>query len=114
MASFTFFELHTPDLQRAKAFYGELFQWKFNDLDLPGPKFALAEEGGPLSGAMMEDARPFWLNYVTVDDAVEAGKKAERLGGKILRERTVVPGAGAFVVVADPLGAPMALWEACK
>jgi len=111
--SFEYFELHTPNLETAKSFYGELFNWRFKDLDIPGKRYALSEGNG-LQGGLMEDERPFWLNYVTVDNVEKAGQMAQRLGGKVLRPRTEVPGEGAFVVIADPSGAPLALWEQAK
>jgi uncharacterized protein len=111
--SFGYFELHTPKLENAKSFYGELFNWRFKDLDIPGTRYALSEGNG-LQGALMEDELPFWLNYVTVDNVEQAGQKAQRLGGKVLRTRTEVPGEGAFVVIADPSGARLALWEQAK
>lgn len=111
--SFGFFELHTPNLDKAKAFYGEMFNWRFKDFNMPGPRYALSEGNG-LPGGAMEDEKPFWLNYVTVENCEQAGQKAQRLGGRVIRARTEVPGEGAFVVIADPLGAPMALWEQAK
>ena len=114
MPTFSFFELHTPDLDRAKAFYGALLDWKFDDLPMPGPRFALATQGGALSGGMREDPRPSWLNYVTVEDCSRAAERARALGATLVQPRTEVPGAGAFVVIADPLGATFALWEEAR
>jgi predicted enzyme related to lactoylglutathione lyase len=90
-----------------------MFNWRFKDLDIPGVRYALSEGNG-LQGALMEDETPFWLNYVTVDNVEQAGQKAQRLGAKVLRTRTEVPGEGAFVVIADPSGARLALWEQAK
>ena len=111
--SFQYFELHTPNFENSKTFYGEMFNWRFKDLDLPGGRYALSEGNG-LQGGLMQDERPFWLNYVTVDNVEQAAQKAQRLGGKVLVTRTEVPGKGAFIVIADPSGARLALWEEAK
>jgi len=111
--SFGFFELHTPNFEKAKSFYSELLNWRFKDLDIPGQRYSLSEGNG-LQGGMAQDDKPFWLNYVTVDNLDQSAQKAQRLGAKVLRARTEVPGEGAFVVIADPLGAPLALWEQAK
>ena len=111
--SFGYFELHTLNFDKAKAFYGELFNWRFKDLDIAGKRYGFSEGNG-LQGGLIEDEKPFWLNYVTVENLEQSAQKAQRLGAKILRTRTEVPDAGAFVVIADPAGAPLALWEEKK
>jgi len=111
--SFGYFELHTPNFEKAKSFYGELLNWRFKDVDIPGMQYALSDGNG-LQGGMIPDDKPFWLNYVTVDNLDQTAQKAQRLGAKVLRARTEVAGEGAFVVIADPLGAALALWEQAK
>ena len=34
---FVHLELNTPDLAKAKEFYGTLFGWKFDDMDMGAP-----------------------------------------------------------------------------
>jgi predicted enzyme related to lactoylglutathione lyase len=108
--SFSFFELHTPDMKKAKEFYGGLFNWRFKDLAATGAPYALAEGGG-LQGGIMVDERPMWLTYVSVEDLATSAEKAQKLGGRVLQGRTVVKGHGSFVVIADPAGVPLALWQ---
>ena len=110
MSTFSFFELHTPDVERARAFYGALFGWKFEPVSKLGPQLLLSTTEGH-AGALLQDARNHWLNYITVPDCLASAAKVKELGGKILGEKVTIPDAGAFVVVADPSGTPFALWQ---
>ncbi|WP_390624057.1 VOC family protein [Fodinicola feengrottensis] len=55
--------------------------------------------------------RPQWTPYAAVQNLDKAAERVRELGGKILRERTEVAG-GTLVVVEDPTGASLVLWEA--
>jgi uncharacterized protein len=57
------------------------------------------------------DARPYWLNYVRVEDTVKMTAKVVALGGRVLVEPWVDRHGGKVAVVADPLGAPFGLLE---
>jgi predicted DNA-binding transcriptional regulator YafY len=52
-SAISYFELHTPDPSRAQAFYGELFNWKFKELAIPGQQYFEVLSGGELPGGMM-------------------------------------------------------------
>ena len=110
---FVHVELLTTDVARAKAFYGELFDWKLEDL--PGMDYTLIDVGEGTGGGMMKTMQPgspsSWLAYVQVDDAVVATEKARTLGATICREVTEIPGVGWFSVITDPTGATLALWQ---
>ena len=77
----------------AKSFFGEL---------LGGGIRALSEQerGVP----------PSWLPYFTVDNAENAARGAERLGGRTLMPTTHIR-IGRFAVIADPQRAMFALFE---
>ncbi|HEX4381762.1 MAG TPA: VOC family protein [Myxococcales bacterium] len=115
-SSFCYSELHTRDLARAKVFYAELFGWKFKDLPIPGMQYSMLDTGdGEPNGAMADqDAPPFWLSYVSVDDVIQATERAVKLGAKVLTTKTEVKDAGWFAVLDDPTGARLALWEPVK
>ena len=49
----TYFELHTADLARAQAFYGQLFSWKIEDLKLPHVPYFDLKTGSPLGGGSL-------------------------------------------------------------
>jgi predicted enzyme related to lactoylglutathione lyase len=115
MAGVSYIELHTTDVEKARGFYGELFGWKFSATPLK-PRYDMIETGAAHGGGILEEKEGsgYWLQYITVDDLDASAKKAERLGGKLLKGATVVQDAGRFAIVADPTGAPFALWEIQK
>ncbi|MBL8952328.1 MAG: VOC family protein [Myxococcaceae bacterium] len=110
MHNVNYVELHTTNVDQARGFYGELFGWKFNTLS-PAPRYddIVADQ----KGGLMEEAQGsgYWLQYIDVADVTASAKKAEKLGGKVLKQKTEVPGAGWFAIVADPGGATFALWQ---
>jgi uncharacterized protein len=105
-----YIELHTPDLDKARAFYGEMFGWSFKTA--PGPmRYDELDTHGGIKGGAMPEQTPFWLQYIDVPDLDGAAAKAQRLGAKLLKGRTEVPGHGVFAVLTDPTGATFALWQ---
>ncbi len=109
-------ELHTGDTEKAKAFYGGLFDWNFQETPGDGPPYTfiqMGEEGGGGLTSMPTQAnpQPHWLPYIGVDDLDASTAKARELGAKINEENVPVPGFGRFTIVTDPTGAEIALWE---
>jgi hypothetical protein len=114
---FVHVELSTTDVAKAKAFYGSLFDWKLEDVPMgPGDTYTLIKVGEGTGGGMMKQPAPgaqsAWLVYVLVDDVRAATAKARSLGARVLQDVAAVGDMGSFSVIADPTGAPLALWEA--
>jgi predicted enzyme related to lactoylglutathione lyase len=111
---FVHVELNTPDLKQAQAFYGEMFGWQFNDMDM-GPNgiySTFMPDKGPGGGMVSMAGRPpAWLTYIGVDDIDEATEKAKSLGANVTMDVTEIPGTGWMSVMFDPTGAPVALFE---
>lgn len=110
MHKVSYIELHTKNVDQAKGFYGELFGWKFQSLPMT-PRYEAME--GAQSGGILEESAGsgYWLQYIDVEDVTASAKKAEKLGGKVLKPKTEVPDMGWFAVVQDPAGASFALWQ---
>ncbi|HEY3482140.1 MAG TPA: VOC family protein [Streptomyces sp.] len=108
MRPFVFFDVRTTDVDGSKRFFGELLGWLTS-----GP--LLTADGAPWGGltelAPGDDRAPQWLPYAPVSDVDAAAAKAVQLGGKVVRERTDLP-VGSLVVVTDPGGAAMVLFQA--
>jgi predicted enzyme related to lactoylglutathione lyase len=106
-------ELNTTDVDKAKAFYGKLFDWKLEDV--PNASYTMIRVGEGTGGGLMKNPIPgapsFWLAYVLVDDIEAATKKAKSLGATIMKDASEVMGFGWFSVIADPTGAHLALWK---
>jgi predicted enzyme related to lactoylglutathione lyase len=113
---FVHVELSTTDLEKARAFYGKLFDWKLEDVPMgPSGTYTLIGVGEGTGGGMMKHPMPgepsTWLAYVLVDDVRAATDEARALGATIAKDVTEVPGAGWFSIIVDPTGATLGLWK---
>jgi predicted enzyme related to lactoylglutathione lyase len=111
--TFSWVDLSTSDAEAAKAFYGALFGWEFEDMPVgEGMTYTMARKGGKDVAALSQgDEPPHWNNYVTVESADDAAARAEELGGTVLAPAFDVLDSGRMAVVQDPTGAILAVWE---
>jgi predicted enzyme related to lactoylglutathione lyase len=114
---FIHIELSSTDVDKAKAFYGKLFNWKLEDMPM-GDGFVYTMigvgddgTGGGMMKQMMPGAPSFWLPYVDVDDIQAATKQAKSLGATVMKDVTEIPDMGFFSVITDPTGAALGLWQ---
>jgi predicted enzyme related to lactoylglutathione lyase len=105
-------ELHTGDLQRARAFYAQLCDWRPDRVDTRHGSYLTLELGGGLGGGIVECAteRPLWLPYVEVTEIAQATDRARDLGAAVLLEAREGP-AGWRSVVATPAAGEIAFWQ---
>jgi uncharacterized protein len=114
---FVHVELHTSDLKRAKEFYGKLFDWKLEDVPMPGGSgsYTMIQPGSGTAGGMTAHqapgAPPHWLAYVGVDDVRASTRKAKELGAKVVQDVMEVGDIGTMSVITDPTGATLAMWQ---
>jgi uncharacterized protein len=113
---FVHVELNTTDLPKAKTFYGSLFGWTLQDIDMGGGhNYTMIGVGDGTGGGMMTHPLPgapsAWLAYVGVDDLRAATEKARSLGAKVMREPMEVMDAGWLSIIIDPTGAALGLWQ---
>ena len=123
--AFVHVELNTTDVDKAKKFYGQLFDWKLEDVSMgsggppglvaSGGKYTVIKPGKGTGGGMLKQGAPgapsSWLAYVEVEDVPAATQKAKALGAKIMLDVTEVPGAGWMSIITDPTGATLGLWK---
>jgi uncharacterized protein len=105
-------ELHTGDLARARAFYGDLCSWPTEQIDARGGSYLALELGNGLGGGIVECATPrsLWLPYVEVTDVGDATDRARLLGASVLLEPREGP-VGWRSVVGTPVGGEIAFWQ---
>jgi predicted enzyme related to lactoylglutathione lyase len=113
---FVHVELNTTDLEQAKKFYGQLFDWKLEDVAMgPTGRYTMIKPGQGTGGGMLKHPVPgepsSWLAYVEVDDVAAATKKAKSLGATIELDVTDMHGAGWMSIIVDPTGATLGLWK---
>ncbi len=112
---FVHVELVTTDVVKAKSFYGKLFKWELEDVDMGDMTYTLIKVGEGTGGGLMKNPMPdghsMWIAYVKVANVKAATKKAKSLGAKVKKDVTKVKGAGSLSIITDPTGAMLGLWE---
>jgi predicted enzyme related to lactoylglutathione lyase len=113
---FVHVELHTADLEKAKAFYGKLFDWKLEDVPMGPMSYTMIGVGQGTGGGMVHETAPgapsSWLAYTIVDDIKSSTEKAKSLGAKVIQDVTEVADMGWMSLIVDPTGARLGLWQA--
>ena len=112
-------ELLTSDPDQAAAFYGGLFGWRAEAMNMGdlGDYTTFHTGGGrPAAGMMpiqpeMGPVPPHWLVYFAVADCAATRDKAAGLGARILVPPTEIPGMGIFSVLQDPVGAVFGIYQ---
>jgi predicted enzyme related to lactoylglutathione lyase len=109
MVQLGYFTIDTLDIEKAKAFYGALFGWKFDDA-ASSPTYAHVAESNPAFGlTKVERVKDFTHLYFRVDDVDALCARATELGGK-----AAVPSdsaSGRSAVVCDDQGVSFNLWR---
>lgn len=115
-------DLATPDTEAARAFYGALFGWTFDEqpADDNGATYVIANNAGRAASGLMKlsdemaasGMPPAWSTYMTVADLDAAAGRVEAAGGAVMQPPMDVMEAGRMAVCADPAGAVFCLWEA--
>jgi uncharacterized protein len=112
---FVHVELMSTNVGKAKAFYGKLFDWKLEDMEMGDMTYTMIKVGEGTGGGLMKNPMPDavskWVAYVNVDDLRAATAKAKSLGATVIKDQVEVEGAGSFSIITDPTGAMLGLWE---
>jgi len=116
---FVWFELMTNDVEKAKAFYSELFGWKIEGVDMGGFTYHMAKNGengvGGLMALQEKDKMPSsWMAYLSVPDVDAFAKKVTAAGGNVVVAPQDIHKVGRFAVVVDPQGAAFSLFKSAE
>ena len=107
------FEFMVNDTDKAKAFYGKIFDWKFEDV----PNYTMIDTGDGPKGGMMKkpDSAPHCsLNvYFVVEGIDGALDRVKAAGGNVVIGRTEIE-VGSWAMFVDPDGIPVGLFEPKK
>ncbi len=118
--TFSWVDLATPDPEGAKRFYADLLGWDHEDMPVgDGQVYTMARLGGRAVAGIYSQPEDqlqagipsSWLSHVTVGDVDAAAARASELGGTALAAPFDVLEAGRMAVLADPQGAPFAVWQ---
>lgn len=114
VGSFIWCELATSDLDKAKAFYSDVFGWGWGGSD----EYAEAKvDGRSIAGALSRPADipaevpDSWLVYFGSADVDSDAKKAAGLGAVVRVPPRDIPNTGRFSVLTDPQGAAFAIFK---
>ena len=117
MGRLSHFEITADDPERAAGFYRKAFGWEFQDWGGPF-KYLLASTGPKdqigIDGAIMDrgDYKQAVINTITVDSWEEGAQAVSGAGGKVLMEKTPVPGQGYFAYCHDTEGNVFGIFQA--
>lgn len=103
------FEVLGKNPGKLRAFYGELFNWKFKMAEVPEMDYGMTDKAdtGVGGGIGKAPEGPGWSTfYVQVKDIRASVARAQELGGKVLMPVMKIP-EGEIAVVADPEGHPV-------
>lgn len=119
------FEIPTKDLNRAKAFYGDIFGWKL--MDMPAMHYTIVQtvevddkqipkESGAINGGMTADDKTAKGPVIVIDvpSIDEYIKKIEAAGGKVVAPKVHVGDMGYYARFEDPEGNVVGIWENIK
>ena len=108
-------ELMVRDVEKAKAFYTAVFDWKITDMGMGG--YWQIDAGRAPGGGMM--AKPpqaphcALSQYFLVDNIDETLKKVAAAGGRVVVPRTEISNEiVSFAMFTDPDGIAVSIFEA--
>jgi predicted enzyme related to lactoylglutathione lyase len=101
-------DLISPDVPASAQFYGDLFDWKIEEIPGAEGQYWSIANGGRPNGGMMPmppGTHPAWNLYFAVDDVDATAARARELGGATIMGPDDVPNGGRFAVIRDPQNA---------
>jgi predicted enzyme related to lactoylglutathione lyase len=113
----TWFELNVLDMERAKAFYGAVFQVEFQDMSSPEMAywcFPMDNDRVGAGGALMqmagcEPGKGGTLVYFSCEDCAIEESRVVPAGGTVCRQKMAIGEFGFISVVIDTEGNPIGL-----
>lgn len=109
MVQLGYFTLDTGDIAKARAFYGALFGWTFDEAASKST-YAHVKDSDPPFGFVKAERPSSEPNlYFRVDDIAAACARVTELGGKAAMPAESA--TGLSVVVADDQGVSFSLWQ---
>lgn len=108
-------DLVTPDIKSAKAFYGTLFDWSFEELS---SGYVLASHNGRhIAGIAKLDlprTTSNWLPLLSVADIDQTLAEVTTAGGKTILQPFTLADRGRIAVLKDPQGASFGIVQSSK
>jgi len=119
--TFSWVDCNSTDAPKTKAFLQAIMGWDAEDQPIGnGMVYTMFKQDGlntaglgQMPPTMQEQGVPsHWMSYINVDDVDALKDKVTALGGKIITEPMDVFESGRMMIIADPTGAMVGLWQA--
>jgi predicted enzyme related to lactoylglutathione lyase len=105
-------EIPTTDLERGSLFLKNVFGWEFkafgNGYLLFNNKKGIMAGLRKVDKVAEGDTTVFHVRITDIDEVI---KKAKENGGKVKREKTVIPAMGWYALLNDPDGNTIGLYQ---
>jgi predicted enzyme related to lactoylglutathione lyase len=125
MGKVVHFEIPVDDIDRAKNFYGSIFDWDLQTVQMADGEYTtviatpvdeqtrMPTEPGAINGGLMQrtETTPAPVVTIEVDAIDQALTQIVKSGGTTVTPRTAIPGMGAFAYFKDSEGNVVGLWE---
>jgi predicted enzyme related to lactoylglutathione lyase len=107
------FQIGTPDVDAAKAFYGPLFDWSFTPDDDTYTLITAPGADSPSGGIFNTGGNipPYAIFVVLVADVAATATRAEELGGKIVVAPMTLQDGMVVAYLTDPNGSMFSLFS---
>lgn len=113
-------DLTTNQADKLKEFYQEMAGWLAEEMPMKDGHDEYNDyimkdvNGNPIAGichsrGVNEGIPPQWIMYISVENIQDGVEKAEKLGGKLLKEHKAKDGSLVYAIIEDPAGAVFAL-----
>lgn len=119
--TFSWADCNSTNWDAGKKFYSEVLGWQTEDLPMgEGVFYTMFKQDGenvgainPMQAEMQVQGVPsHWSTYITVDDVDALVDKVKELGGTVVAEPFDVFDDGRMMVIQEPTGATVSLWQA--
>ena len=111
---FIWFELATPDVAKARAFYEPLFGWHVENMPMGDQPYPIIHNGSQGIGGLAPakaGERSRWISYISVLDVDKTWQAALSAGAQALSPPTDYGPVGRGAAIVDPTGAAVSLWH---
>lgn len=105
-------EIPTTDLEMESLFLKNVFDWEFKDF---GKGYLLFNNHKGIMVGLRKveniaagDTTVFHVNITDIDEVLD---KAKENGGKVKKEKTVIPAMGWYALITDPDGNTIGLYQ---
>ena len=118
--AFCWVELRSPGHEQIKDFYANLMDWEVDDApqNVKQKYTAFQKDGQNVAGfcPMDEQAtniydQPQWVNYISVNNTKLLADRVSEYGGTILLGPTEAFDGGSMMIIQDPTGASVVVWQ---